>query len=389
MTQSQASGIDAVRKDRAHAWTLPPRAFSSSRYFRWEQASLIRDGWHCVGRVDHLPAPGDYRAFELAGTPLVMVRDRKHELRVYSNVCRHRGMILARGEGSCRRLQCPFHGWTYDLDGSLVAAALMDQTEDFDKNDFGLPEIDTAETLGFVFINLSGNAAPLEAELGDFESVHAPWSLQDMVTTRRKRFDVKCNWKLFLQVFMEYYHLPVVHAGTLADIRYQPASAEVHDRGCYSSLFGLHEGTGAVLETDGSSTFDTIATLGAVDSNGSRYTHVFPSMAFCSTRDCMWFYECYPVSANESVFYMNSCFPKATTERDDFETVAHAYYDRWDIALAEDIDVLELQQTGLESPLAKPGRYSWMESGVAYFERWIAERVKDDSNALEALGVSP
>lgn len=386
MSRDTIQSVNHVRQSSERASTLPPAAFSSTTFYEWEQNKLIRDGWHCIGRVDHLPRPGDYRTFEVASTPLILIRDTDLRLRVYSNVCRHRGMLLAEGEGNCRRLQCPFHGWTYDLNGSLVAAALMEKTQNFDKAQFGLIEVQLNEISGFVFININGNRRSLEAEAGDFKDVHAPWSFEDMVTTRRKRFDVGCNWKLFLQVFMEYYHLPLVHKSTLADIQYQPATEESHDTGCYSSLFGLHEGTGAVLEGEGAITFETISSLGADTARGSRYTQVFPSMAFCATRDCMWFYECYPISVSESVFYMNSCFPKTTVERDDFATVAEAYYERWDVALAEDIDVLERQQRGMSSPLARSGRYSWMESGVAYFERWIAEQVKDDAEAIAALG---
>jgi len=365
--------------------SLPPAAFASEAFFNWEQKNLISHGWNCVGRIDHLPNAGDYRTFEIADMPLILIRDSTDKLRVFSNVCRHRGMMLAEGEGNCRRLQCPFHGWTYDLNGSLIAAAMMERTEGFDKKDFGLIEIAVETADGFVFINPGKSATPVAEMLGDFQKVHKPWKLSDMVTTRRKRFDVRCNWKLFVQVFMEYYHLPLVHGQTLGEIGYQPPEEETFDTGNYISLFGIHEGAGAVLETDDTYTCPIIESLDSRESKGSRYTQVFPSLIMCCTRDCMWFFECYPVSADESVFYMNSCFPKQTVDRSDFKDIARAYYDRWDVALAEDIDVLEKQQRGMSSPLATSTRYSWMESGVAMFEQWINEQVVADSHAAKLL----
>jgi len=376
---------DDVYAGVKHDWSLPPAAFSDETFFQWEQRHLVMHDWSCVGRSDHLPNVGDYRTFELAGMPLILIRDSAKKLRVFSNVCRHRGMLLAQGEGNCRRLQCPFHGWTYDLNGTLIAAAMMEKTRGFDRAEFGLIEVQSEIVDGFVFINSDNAATPVTTLLGDFQQVHQPWNLSDMVTTRRKRFDVRCNWKLFVQVFMEYYHLPLVHGATLGEIRYQPAEHETFGTGNYISLFGLHEGTGAVLGTDGTQTFASIQTLNSHESRGSRYTQVFPSLIMCCTRDCMWFYECYPVSSHESVFYMNSCFPKSTVEREDFDHIANAYYERWDIALAEDIEVLEQQQRGMTSPLAKPTRYSWMESGVALFESWLSDRVAADPEAQTLL----
>jgi len=385
MTDMPHATNDNMASAAAQNHSLPPAAFANEAFFSWEQNNLINHGWNCVARTDHLPDVGDYRTFELASMPLILIRDGRQTLRVFSNVCRHRGMILAEGEGNCRRLQCPFHGWTYDLDGNLIAAAMMDQTKGFNKNDFGLIEIPIETVDGFVFINPAKSATPVKQMLGDFQKVHAPWNLEDMVTTRRKRFEVRCNWKLFVQVFMEYYHLPLVHRQTLGEIQYQPADEEVFNTGNYVSLFGLHEGTGAVLETDRTQTFGSIPGLDDRQSRGSRYTQMFPSLIMCCTRDCMWFYECYPVSTNESVFYMNSCFPKRTVERDDFEDIARAYYERWDIALAEDIEVLEKQQRGMSSPLATTTRYSWMESGVALFEQWIDDQVSVDDEAMQLL----
>jgi len=251
----------------------------------------------------------------------------------------------------------------------------MDRTADFDMAKYGLISVRLESHCGFLFVNIDGNATVLSERLGDFDDLHAPYALDDLISTRRARFDVACNWKLFLQVFMEYYHLSTVHPDTLKETRYQPPEEDIFDTGEYISQFGTHEGTGALLQGIDRQSFEPIATLEDRLLNGTRYTQILPSTIFACARDCMWFFECYPDGPNRTTFYMNSCFPRVTTERADFEEVVEGYYDRWDIALREDIDILERQHLGMATPLAQPGRYSHLESAVGHFERWIAQQI--------------
>ena len=122
-------------------------------------------------------------------------------------------------------------------------------------------------------------------------------------------------------------------------------------------------------------TFASIESLTGKELRGTRYTHVFPSMELACTRDCMWFFECYPQGPDRTVFYMNSCFPRATVAAANFESTVQAYYDRWDTAMPEDLVVLERQQVGVRSPQAVPGRISHLESAVGHFNRWLADRL--------------
>ncbi len=351
--------------------TLPPRCYCDPVFFQWEVETLFRGGWHCVGRADRLANAGDYQALEITGVPLFLLRGDDGELRCLSNVCRHRAMPLLQGRGRCDLIRCPFHGWSYRPDGTLAGAPTMNRQTGFDKREFALAQVRLQTLDGFVFVNLDGQASPLS--MTGFAGLHAPYALHDLRVTRRKRFAVACNWKLFLQVFMEYYHLEHVHAATFAQTAYQaPEPGDETFADSFVSVFGLHHGTGAVLQDPATRTFDPIPTLDDRLSRGTRYTHVFPGLAFAAARDCLWFFECYPVSPGESVFYLNSCFPAATLARCDFDKIVASYYARWDTALAEDIEMLERQQRGMASPLARPGRSSHLESAVTQFERWIA-----------------
>jgi phenylpropionate dioxygenase-like ring-hydroxylating dioxygenase large terminal subunit len=365
-----------TRQPVTTAHTLPPECFSSQAFYQWEVEQFFHGSWHCVGRTDQQPESGDYRVVEIAGASIIIIREKKGQLRAMANVCRHRNTRLLSGEGRLKHIRCPFHSWTYGVGGDLIGAPGMDRTADFDPAEYSLAPVRLENHSGFVFVNIDGHARDLSELLGDFHDLHKPYGLEELVSTRRARFDVACNWKLFLQVFMEYYHLSTVHPETLRETQYQPPDEDTFGTGEYISQFGTHQGTGALLQGTGQRSFEPIATLEGRLLNGSRYTQIFPSTIFACTRDCMWYFECYPDGPNRTTFYMNSCFPRVTVERADFGEIAAGYYDRWDIALREDIDILERQHLGMASPHAQPGRYSHLESGVGHFERWIAQQIE-------------
>lgn len=371
---------DAVRRPVSVAETLPPWCYTSDEFYRHEVERLFLGSWHCVGRKDRLSSPGDYAAVNIAGVPVLLVKGADGETRAYSNTCRHRGTQLLQGEGSCDLIRCPLHGWAYRLDGTLAGAPQMNQAEGFSMSDYSLTPVPLSEHSSFVFVNISGNATSLWKHMGDFGAVHERYALDDMVTTWSKEYRVACNWKLFVQVFMEYYHLRTVHGETFAATDYQPPDPPVIETGEYISVFGEHAGNGALLEEDWDKCFPSIDSLSDREVNGSRYTHIYPSTIFCATKDCMWFYECYPQGPAESVFVLNACFPKSTAQQSGFAERAQRYYERWDIALQEDITVLELQQKGMQSPLCKPGRFSHLEYAVGYFERWLTEQLVDKAD---------
>lgn len=189
------------------AASLPPACYASAAVAAEETERLFGQGWIGVGRADRLRAPGAYAALEVAGRSVLLLRGRDGRLRAFANSCRHRGARLMDGEGTCRGVRCPFHSWAYRLDGALAAAPRMDGAPGFDRAAYGLSPYAAEERLGFVFLSLAPDPPDLDAALGDFAAVHAPWPLESLVTSRRRTLEVDCNWKAFLEVFNEHYHL--------------------------------------------------------------------------------------------------------------------------------------------------------------------------------------
>lgn len=372
MRQEEKERFRRVLRPPAQAHSLPPECYVGTGWLEREIERAFRSAWASLGRADRVPAPGDYAAVDLAGVPLLLLRDKTGTLRAFANSCRHRGTKLLSGTGRCRAVTCPFHGWVYGLDGALCHAPDMERAEGFERDDYGLLPLRLGERDGFVFVNLDGGAPDLDAWLGDFSALHAPWRLGEMASARRREFEVAYNWKLFLEVFNEYYHLGSVHPRSIGGIYHAPDEPEAVT-GRYVTQFGSHDASSGLLAGDQDKAMPVIAGLEGRNRDGTRYSWVFPNLTFAASREAIWVYEVTPLAPERTWVGMTCAFSPAAAELPDFAQRAAAYFERLDVAIAEDIAVLERQQAGLTSPLARPGRFSHLEPNVARFERWLVE----------------
>ena len=367
-------GLDACLAEARNAACIPPACYADDAHLALESERVFQRNWISVGRADRLKEPGDYDAMDIAGVPLILLRDRERNLRAYANTCRHRGARLLDGEGNCRGIKCPFHGWAYKLDGRLTGAPHMDNAAGFDKGQNGLIEYRTGESMGFAFVCFDRNAPALSEQLGNFESLHADWPLASLISTRRRAIELPCNWKAFLDVFNEYYHLPYIHPNTVSGMYGSPDDGD-GTSGAFATQYGPISGTGGLLESEQEHALPHIPGLTGEALGGVRYTWAFPNLTFAAAQDAMWMYEAYPLSANRCLAIQTVCFPEETIAAPGFAQEAEFYYRRMDAALDEDVEALENQQRGLASPHARQGRFSpVLESNVAAFARWYASR---------------
>jgi len=357
----------AVRRPPLQAEPLPAWCYTSPEFLRREADEVFAKSWICIGRGDLIPDAGDYRAIELCGRQLVMLRDRGGQVRVLSNVCRHRGAVLLEGTGRRSVITCPFHAWGYALDGSLRAAPDMEETEAFDKQHYGLKNYEVGEACGFVFVRLVPGGPSLQDSLGDFESVLRPWRPETLVTARERRFVAPCNWKLFLEVFMEDYHLKAVHKSSIYGTYTKPEH-QTHFNGDFTTIWNPHAGTSALLPSE---QHRALPPIQGNDQAGTRYTWFYPSFAFAATLDCLWYFEVYPDGPSRTRVTIGMCFPPESVAQPGFEAMLDAYDARWKVAMDEDLVVLERQQRGMESGQYTPGRLSHLEPCVGLFADWL------------------
>jgi choline monooxygenase len=369
-----AEHFSKVRLPLLEAETLPPWAYTSPGFYSGEVQKIFGKSWNFIGRADQLREPGCYFTLDFAGVPLAVVRGKDGKIRAFANTCRHRGARLLAGEGKTRDIRCPYHSWNYSLAGALRVAPEMEQTLNFDTAQFGLREFRLDSWCGFLFVCFDPDAPPLLEFLGDLPALLAPYQLDDMITVRRKEWDIACNWKIYVENAMESYHVPTVHAQTIQRQK-RSISPPLFGTGQWCGLYTAHSGSRA-LEA-GDTGFPYIPSLTGASAAGTYYILIYPSTMLALTFDCMWWLEIHPRGPHHMHLVSGGCFPKATAARSDFEDVVPRYYRRWDKSIPEDNVISETQQHGISSPFAQVGRLSHMEPLVHTFGNWVLDRVVD------------
>ncbi len=193
--------------------SLPGRFYGDPGLFQHECATVLHRGWHYVGRVDELPNPGDYLTLTLLGEPILVVRDGD-DIRALANVCRHRGMPLAEGNGNANRFVCRYHAWTYGTDGALLRAPRM-KNASFDASTCKLGEFHCTQRFGFIYVCLADAPPDIDTELTGLAALIGRYRPDEYRVVHAASEVWNCNWKALVENFMEGYHLSVVHPQTL------------------------------------------------------------------------------------------------------------------------------------------------------------------------------
>ena len=361
-----------VRRPAMEAEPLPSWCYTSPEFYEREVHRIFMQTWNFVGRADLIPKPGDYLTVDLAGVSVILVRGDDGEIRAFSNVCRHRGTRLLSCDGNCGAISCPYHSWTYSLDGTLRSAAGMEETENFDLADYGLTQFRLATWAGFLFINFSQNGESLIDYLGDLPKIADSYNFSEMICTRRKVYDVACNWKVYIENQREGYHVSTVHRTSLGS----QVTVQLTTSGNWSGAFLKRGKSEAVLRGETAS-LPPIPSLAGRAAEGTYFVLVYPHTFLGCTVDCMWWMECQPQGPARTKVVVGSCFPRSTVERPEFADAVEKYYERWDTSHPEDNEICELQQQGLISPFSVPGRFGTAERGVHTIDNWILDQVLD------------
>ncbi len=363
-----------VRKPVMQAETLPGWCYTSETFYQREVERIFKRVWNFVDRVDRIPNPGDYFVFDYVGISTIIVRGADGQVRAFANTCRHRGSAIIHGEGNCKALRCPYHSWTYGLDGSLIATPYMNLTEDFDAKRYGLAPVRLEILGGFMFVNFSADAPPLAEYLGDFVENTAGYNFDDLVCVRRQVWEMNCNWKLFYENFAEQYHIPFIHKTSLYKQKRKINPPEPCN-GNYVALYVQHPGSRMLLAGD--TGFPPIEGLKGRIAEGTYYPSLHPSTMMGCCIDGMWWIRSDPLGPERTRITAGSCFPRKVLERNDFADIVPRYYKRLDTTIPEDIKAAEDQQVGLRSPYYRPGRLSYLEALVHTIDNWVLDRVLD------------
>ncbi len=351
------------------ATSAPPALYTDPAVFKAEIEHIHLKTWFFAGRVEELAKPGDYKAIETVGGPAILLRDRDGTLRAFANVCRHRNSILLEGCGTVGSIACPYHGWTYELDGTLVGAPGMREVPRFEKPPHGLLSIRLAEWDGAIFLNYDNAAPDLATHLGNLPAVLGSHRFGEMVKTWEISIETACNWKLLCENAMESFHTALVHAKTVG----AQQSVSFPTMGEWLCMQVLASESIAVM--NGTPSFPPIDGLSEQSRKGTYFTLIHPTTQFACAQDCIWWLAVRPVAVDRSVLSVGGCFPRAYVEQPGFEDRAAPYYARWEAVAREDVGILERQQRGLGSRLARPGPLSWRDDMVLAMNRWVMQRL--------------
>jgi choline monooxygenase len=219
-----------ISAEVARAQSIPARFYTDAQVFIEERARIFAHCWQVVGHGDQLKNPGDFFTCELLGEPLLLVRGAQRELRGFYNVCRHRAGPPAEGCGNRKLFRCGYHGWTYGLDGVLISAPEFEGVEDFPSEKSALVPVRAEEWSNLIFVNLDADAAPLMQGLGELPRQADPFRFSAMKLFERRTYDMKCNWKTYVDNYLEGYHLPSVHPGLNRELDYNAYAVETYAR---------------------------------------------------------------------------------------------------------------------------------------------------------------
>ena len=351
---------------------MPAEFYTSSAVYELERSHIFARQWFFVCREEMLADPGAFRAFDTAGGPAIVIRGLDGELRAFANVCRHRGALLLQGEGTVRRVVCPYHAWSYNTDGSMATCPDMQGVDGFDATENGLIPLRLETWAGFVFLNFSSEGPSLAEHLGDLPQRMASHGLDRMRCTWTKTYFPSCNWKLILENSLETYHTGILHKDTVGRQTSRTVPTEGNWR-CIQVLSGRSIATLPGVPPS----FPVIEGLDADALLGTYFTVVLPTVQFAIAQDCVWWLNVTPLSHDRSILEVGGCFPEDVVRAPDFAEKAEPYYERWHAVALEDFGVLEHQQRALGSLAHRPGSLSWRDDEVQAFGRWVYEQLPE------------
>ena len=214
--------------DPENAFALPAALYTDSNLLKLEYDTIFESHWQLVGHSDQVKNIGDQLVCQVGRVPVVVVRNQNNQLKAFHNVCRHRAGPVALENGNDKVLRCKYHGWTYSLDGDLRSAPEMTSTPNFDVCQFHLPEARIEQWQGFLFVSISDSPPPLAEVLSGISETIKPIDLSQMNYSHRDEYLIDCNWKVYMDNYLEGYHLPHVHPGLSKLLDYRNYDTILH-----------------------------------------------------------------------------------------------------------------------------------------------------------------
>jgi phenylpropionate dioxygenase-like ring-hydroxylating dioxygenase large terminal subunit len=400
LAEIQGAIAAAAELPLARARTLPAAAYTSEEFFDWEIGQLLRREWQCVAHVSQIPRAGDFLNLDLLGEPLIVVRGKDGAVRVLSRVCPHRAMDImpagfgydghgpaeakpeAPGCGHTRIFLCPYHAWTFELDGRLKACPEMQEAEGFVRDDFALKPFRSEVWEGFIFVNLDGAGAPLAPDLGELAADLAAFRLADLQLVVAREWDCPFNWKALVENFMESYHHLGIHHKTLQPMmpardtwtegeRRRYVRAHLPYRESVRDEYRAFEQRGDFSEQP-----PPLPGLNAEQKAEWGLFLIPPTFLLATAPDRVIWYRLQPLGPNRLRLLTTVLVAPATAARANFPQLREKIARQLTDFHLEDMEVCTAVQRGLYASGWQQGRLSHLEMTVWLFHRYLAARLR-------------
>jgi Rieske 2Fe-2S family protein len=357
--------------------TLPQRYFVSPEIFAQEQTEIFSRNWLLVGHKSQLKKSGDFFLVTIAGESLIVVRDQKSEIRAFYNVCRHRGTRLKEDTcGDTSAIQCPYHAWTYGLDGRLIGAPHMDDVPGFDKSDYPLHRVNLGLWEGFIFVNLRDASTERSGyrSLGDWvaplNGKFSHWNMSILQPAKRIEYDVRANWKLMFENYSECYHCPGVHPQLQKVSPYDSAENDLREGPFLGGFMKINPGKSLTMSGNACAAF-----VGQIENlQQVFYYSIFPNMLLSLHPEYVMVHQLWPQSPERTLIVCDWLFHPDAFGRKDFRPDDAIEF--WDMTNKQDWHVCELSQQGISSRAYEPGPYSARESIPAAWDEYYLRQLR-------------
>ena len=378
--------LDRVKKPIHEANGLPNEFYTNNEFRLFERKKLFEDKWVVVGVTSSIPNPGDAKPFDLQGIPLIILRDKNSQINVFHNVCSHRGYkILQKSCNIKTILRCPYHSWSYDLGGKLIATPHIggmnkNETEGFDKSKNNLKEVRSHVWLDMIFVNISGNAINFDDYIKPLSDRWAKfWPKEDRKLIRYPKdysyfvLKAKCNWKFAIENYCESYHLPWVHPGL-------NSYSKIEDHYHIQGLPNRFAGQGTVVydpKFDSSIKFPCFPNWPKNKEKTAEYVALFPNVMLGIHKDHYYAYWLEPINLSYTLEHMEIYYvDDEPAYSDEFKSIRKQNFKLWHNIQSEDLSIIEGMQEGRNSPVYNGGNFSpIMDNPTHHFHKWVVENV--------------
>ncbi|HEY2139150.1 MAG TPA: aromatic ring-hydroxylating dioxygenase subunit alpha [Chthoniobacterales bacterium] len=370
-----------TRAGAAVAKSMAQRYFVSPEIFAEEQEKIFSRHWLLVGHQSQIAKAGDYFVAKVADESLIIARDQRSTIRGFYNVCRHRGTRLCEEQsGHSATIQCPYHAWTYALDGRLIGSPHMDEVPGFDKTNFSLQPVKLGVWEGFIFASLADDPTALEEWFAPLNEKFSDWSLARLKSVKRVEYDVQANWKLMFENYSECYHCPGVHPMLSKVSPYDSAENDLTEGPFLGGFMKINKGRSLTMSGKACALridHEHDHEQEQVHERAERvfYYSIFPNMLLSMHPEYVMVHQLWPQAPDRTLIVCDWLFHPDADEAADPTYNPEDAIEFWDLTNKQDWHVCELSQRGIGSRVYEPGPYSSRESIPAAWDREYLRRM--------------